>query len=461
MTALEVSNRDPGLKIAIIGPPDREGGATQAAGAMLNCFGEITGLTFHSRESRQKFGMARTALKRWPEFLEWLNGLLPAPSRLVNNTGTFVILNSGSGRIESENFHAMMAALQQCNERYEEVDPNAIDGLKPNQNRRPLRAVYLPDEGMLDARRFMDALRTVLIQRQVIFLEKKATGFVRDGSGYTVHLSGPEWVNAGRCLLASGIFTQDLLDSHPELSRRIPRLFAGVGVSMALSQDPAAPIRQVIRTPNRAGACGLHVLPLSDGSLYLGASNDVFIRPQTTPMAGVVHFLLECAMEQINPNLYRSTPIFMRTGNRPVTADGFPLIGQTSWEGLFILTGTYRDGFHQSPVLSQIIADEIVGVKAMEHGFRPERPLIRTLSRAEAIRVYLDHLIAAYYEHGWDVAKISNEDVFRKMAEDRVNALCAELGIDYGLAPEILLMHELTSDHDRARLLMAKAYGTS
>lgn len=462
MTALELSRRDPSLKIAVIGPSDRDGGASQAAGAMLNCFGEITSMTFHSAESCQKFELARAALKRWPEFLESLNDLLPNSSRLVNNTGTFVILNSLSGRIESENFAVMIAALERFDERYDEVDPGAIDGLKPNQNKRPLRALYLADEGMMDARRFLDVLRAVLADRQVLFLEKKAVGFSRDGSGYVVEFSDSEQVGASRCLLAAGVFTQDLLDSHPELSRRIPRLFPGVGVSMALSQDAAAPVRQVIRTPNRAGACGLHVLPLSDGSLYLGASNDVFIRPQTTPLAGVVHFLLECAMEQINPNLYRSTPISMRTGNRPVTADGFPLIGQTSWEGLFILSGTYRDGFHQGPVLAQIIADEILGTKpAWEHGFQPERPLIKTLSRAESVRVYLDHLLAAHYEHGWEVAKISNEDAFRKMAEDRVNTLCTELGIDYGLAPEILLMHELTLDHDRACSLVAAAYGTS
>src|SRR5260221_1706994 len=322
MTALELSRRDPSLEMAVIGPPDRTGGASQAAGAMLNCFGEITGMTFHSAESRRKFDLARAALKRWPEFLAWLNDLLPPSSRLVTNAGTFVILNSRSGRVESENFSAMVAALQRFDERYEEVDPNAIDGLKPNQNTRPLRALYLANEGVIDARRFLDVLHGVLAGRRVRFVESKAVAFARDGSGYAVELSDAQGVRASRCLLAAGVFTQDLLDAHPELSRRIPRLFPGVGVSMALSQDPAAPIRHVIRTPKRAGACGLHVLPLSDGSLYLGASNDIFIRPQTTPMAGIVHFLLECAMEQINPDLYRSTPIVTRTRNRTLTADG-------------------------------------------------------------------------------------------------------------------------------------------
>jgi glycine oxidase len=128
MTALELTDREPGLRIAIVGPSNRDGGASQAAGAMLNCFGEITSLTFHSAESRQKFDLAREALKRWPDFLARLNDLIPDSSGVVSQAGTFVILNSRSGRIESENFDAMVAALRRFDQQYEEVDPNAVDG---------------------------------------------------------------------------------------------------------------------------------------------------------------------------------------------------------------------------------------------------------------------------------------------------------------------------------------------
>ena len=46
MTAFELTNKEPNLKIAVIGPADRKGGASQASGAMLGCFGEITDQTF-------------------------------------------------------------------------------------------------------------------------------------------------------------------------------------------------------------------------------------------------------------------------------------------------------------------------------------------------------------------------------------------------------------------------------
>jgi len=113
-------------------------------------------------------------------------------------------------------------------------------------------------------------------------------------------------------------------------------------------------------------------------------------------MTGIVHFLLECGIEQINPALYRSPLLKTRTGNRPVTTDGFPLIGETSWDGLFILTGTYRDGFHKSPVLAQMIAEEIMGEDpTWQHDYKPERSLIPTTNKEELLRLRLERSLTS------------------------------------------------------------------
>ena len=55
MTAFELTNRDPNLKIAVIGPSDQKGGASQASGAMLGCFGEITDQTFFNDQAEKRF----------------------------------------------------------------------------------------------------------------------------------------------------------------------------------------------------------------------------------------------------------------------------------------------------------------------------------------------------------------------------------------------------------------------
>ena len=168
-------------------------------------------------------------------------------------------------------------------------------------------------------------------------------------------------------------------------------------------------------------------------------------------MTGIVHFLLECGIEQIHPTLYRSNLLTTRTGNRPVTTDGFPMIGETSWEGLYVLTGTYRDGFHKSPVLAQIMAEEILGEEATwQHDYQPERSLIPTLTKEESIKDYLAHLIAAYYEHGWRAPKISDQEATRRIAEEKIRAFYDKHGVEYGISAEILLMHELDTKEGEA-----------
>ena len=306
MTAYELTNRDPSLKVAVIGPANREGGASQAAGAMLGCFGEITDQTFFNAQAEKRFMMAYDAHKLWPSAIEKLNSLVPKDHQQEINQGTFVVLNPCSGQIESDSFRELLSALERFKEPYEEIDPRIIEGFNPNQNLRPLRSLVINNEGTLDSRRFMSIVWSLLEQRGVQFIEQKAMGFCQDGSGFEVELENNETVQSSKCLLAAGAFTQHLLDAHPDLADRMPRVLPGVGFSTNIEQVPGNPIKKVIRTPNRAGACGLHVVPQADGSLYLGASNDVYLQPQTLPMTGIVHFLLECGIEQINPALYRS-----------------------------------------------------------------------------------------------------------------------------------------------------------
>ena len=82
MTAFELTNKDPSLKIVVIGPSDQKGGASQASGAMLGCFGEITDQTFVNDQAEKRFMMAYDAHKRWQSVIEKLNsGPQRAPAR--------------------------------------------------------------------------------------------------------------------------------------------------------------------------------------------------------------------------------------------------------------------------------------------------------------------------------------------------------------------------------------------
>jgi glycine/D-amino acid oxidase-like deaminating enzyme len=74
-------------------------------------------------------------------------------------------------------------------------------------------------------------------------------------------------------------------------------------------------------------------------------------------------------------------------GTRPVSVDGFPLIGRCGLDGLIFATGTHRDGFHCSPAIAAHVAHDILHGPTTDDRFTwctPERPPIQTLSLGHA-----------------------------------------------------------------------------
>jgi hypothetical protein len=114
----------------------------------------------------------------------------------------------------------------------------------------------------------------------------------------------------------------------------------------------------------------------------------------------MIHFLLECALEQIDQDLYKSKIITWQVGNRPASLDTYPLIGETPISGLWLVSGTYRDGFHMSPLLGEHIAKQVLGKPDLiKHNiFSPQRNLLKTLTKEESIEEAVEHYISLDFE---------------------------------------------------------------
>jgi hypothetical protein len=102
------------------------------------------------------------------------------------------------------------------------------------------------------------------------------------------------------------------------------------------------------------------MVPRGDSHIYIGATNYLSIKPWSNPNLSDMHFLIDCAVEQLNQNFVWSQLVSWHTGNRPVTIDSCPIVGATSLEGLWIVSGSFRDGLHMSPLLAQQICREII-----------------------------------------------------------------------------------------------------
>ncbi|WP_370967192.1 NAD(P)/FAD-dependent oxidoreductase [Amycolatopsis sp. cg9] len=392
-----------GVRVALLGEPHRPFAASAAAGAMLGCFGEVTETLVSSDHGRAKLDLDVQAAKLWPE---WAAELADDPAENVHTAdGTVVILNAiGVPGIDDANYSAMRAELRRYEEPHEDVDPGEIDWLDPDPGARPLRAMFIPGEHAVNAAALLSQLQRAFLRAGGTVIAEQAARVVHSGGRATgVVLDSGTELSAAHVVLAAGARSQDVLETVPEIAAQVPPLVSGYGLSVLLRPPDKSGPRSVIRTPNRAFACGLHVVPRATGEVYVGATNIVSATPVDTPVVRDVHFLLDCVHRQVRRDLYGADILKVQVGNRPIALDGFPLLGEAGLAGLWLMTGTYRDGLHLSPLLAKEMAARILGETAELDldAFRPLRKPIQTATREEIVATTTTHLLATGYECDW------------------------------------------------------------
>ncbi|MEU7136599.1 FAD-binding oxidoreductase [Streptomyces sp. NPDC046261] len=445
--AVEVARRAPSLRVVVIGPPGRPDGASAAAGAMLNCFAEVTAATAGHAARQAKFSLARRALLAWPAWRDMLAdtaGPTAGNSLLGSVTeGTVVVLGGASGRIADDNFAAIGAALAQYGEPHEEVDPGSVPGLNPRVSARPLRAMYLPQEGAVDARSVLAALEAAAGAHGVRLMPQAAQA-LRAGAGAVsgVRLADGEVLATGTVVLAAGSSSGDLVRTVLPPGA-VPPLLHATGLAVVTRRVLPGGAPQVIRTPNRAASCGLHVVPLPEGRQYVGATSVLSVEPPVGPELGMVADLLRAACEQVDQGLAASHVETWLCGRRPVPLDGFPLLGPSaSLEGLLWAGGTYRDGFHCSPLIARHLADVLLGTADDDKDFAwflPERLPLQTTTVPEAIHDAVAHGVDAMQEHDLRLPCALGDAPVAEFLRQRAERLYARLDHAVALPPEIIL----------------------
>ncbi|MBM7776050.1 glycine/D-amino acid oxidase-like deaminating enzyme [Actinokineospora baliensis] len=394
-----------GLKVTVLGEPHRPGAASVAAGAMLGAIGEVTDVLLSSEHGRSKLELGIRALGTWDDWLAGLAEDTGAEDDVLAADGTVVLLNGvGVASIDDANFAAIRRAAAEYDQPCHDIDVTEVEWINPDNAGRPFRAVHLPDEHAVDSHRLLQRLERAFTARGGVLAGESAASLEYTGGAVTgVVLTSGTRIEAGQVVLAAGTRTQDILDTAGGAAGRIPRLVAGFGVSALLDTDGADGPRSVLRTPNRAFACGLHLVPRSGGQVYVGATNIISPTVVDKPVVRDLHFLLDCATRQLHRDLWTSGIRAAQVGNRPVSLDGFPLIGPTELDGLWLLTGTYRDGLHLSPLLAQEVAALITGggTGVDLTGFHPVRQAIQPHPRHEVISTAVAHLLATGYEYDW------------------------------------------------------------
>ncbi|MEU4807382.1 FAD-dependent oxidoreductase [Actinosynnema sp. NPDC023587] len=375
-----------GQAVAVVGEPHRPYAGSTASGAMLGCFGEITTTLVASDAGRTKLELGIKATGMWPE---WLAGLGDgAADELLTADGTTVILNTiGMAEIDDTNFRAIREELTRYDQPFEDVDPLDLEWVDAEPISRPLRAFHIPGEHAVNSAALLVRLHDAFVAAGGTAVPGEAIRVDHTGDQVTgVTLTSGDRLTAGQVALAAGSRTQGLLNELPG-GDRMPPLVSGYGVSVLMKTFDGTAPRSVIRTPNRSFACGLHLVPRGEGQVYVGATNVISVQPRDAADMRDLVFLLQCAHRQIRMGLWGSPIQKIQVGNRPVSVDGFPMLGAGGVDGLWIMTGTYRDGLHLSPLVAQEMAARILGEPGAEDFelFNPIRKPIQTMTREQII----------------------------------------------------------------------------
>lgn len=449
-----------GDRISIIGKRERTGSATLAAGAMLNSFAEIESGSLDSELDLYRFELGHLATKMWPKFEQELisaaGDCLPHGCRKCQgfqgggcvDCGTYVVNNTAADDLDDENFDAILAALRDFNEPHELVSPKDIPNYLPDQRHRATRALYIHNEGWFNPRLMVEKLDAILARdHRITFVEAHVAKLEQiNGAIASAVLEDGRRIEGDHFVVAVGASVSALMDNS-KLGIELQRIFYGVGVSIEI-RSPDNPHTKCIRTPNRGLACGIYSVPYISADcndhILLGASN--FMSPTPYPYGRItsVESLLQAGMEQINRNFYRADLVRVNVGWRPTSQDTYPMIGKTSIPNLIVASGTKRDGFHMSPLLSEYVAAMVHGetVDKRFEVFSPERKPIRSLTRTQAINKATRHLTSAAYQHGFTPSKSRMPDQVEKMFRDDLEKLHDQVGaIDWGIPPEMLDMY--------------------
>ncbi len=372
--AHRLKSRAPEMRLAVVGPVLRDGGATPAAGAMLNAWGELVRNQFDHPILATRAGLMLDALPLWNEFADELRAF--APALPAPGWGTLVLETGRGGASETETLATVLAALASRGQ-------SAVD--------HP-RGKIIPD-GWIDAVVVIHALQAALYSHDAV-IDDMAIGLARDGQGgWRVQLAGGGAVTAARVLLANGPFAQRLVDALPAVRSTTPRLVyeAGVGMDVFVrpNQNLGRPVMppHVVRTLGRGAIGGFHVVPLDEDHLYLGATAEAAIEPSYVAPEKKIAATYNAFLEEYDSNFVASRFQPRAIGFRALSADGFPLIGESHEKGLWFATGMRRDGFTSAPVIARLIADAMLdnAIAPALQTFTPSRALLPYKNAKQAL----------------------------------------------------------------------------
>ena len=210
-----------------------------------------------------------------------------------------------------------------------------------------LAATLIPDDHQINANKYTKALLKSLNKRNVHrWYQTEAQAIERTSSGYVVH-TDRESLTAEQVIVAGGAWSADLLEDEA-----LKRQVTGVKGEVLLVENPDLKLETTVFMTN-----GCYIVPKNKSRFLIGATSLRDDYSVGVSEAGK-KWLFDEACAKI-PGLRNSKVLKHWSGVRPYTRGEQPIMDEIE-EGLFVITGHYRNGILLSPVIGELMAEWLV-----------------------------------------------------------------------------------------------------
>lgn len=398
-TAIKIKKQFPKLKIALIGNINRLNSASIAAGAMANVYAEIEEGPDRNINEARYLEIGLKGREGWKKFFNEFN----LNNKIITCNDTIVFLKSSASDFERSNFDSMERAAKSDNA-CELVNSRLIKETFLSQNISVERALKLLGEFSICTISLFNELDLLLKKLNIYRIFYDVIKVNENHKSLIMELSNKDVLLSKRIVVAAGAMSSSIFSPKYKI---LPML-QGVGTAIVInnrSQLPKAYNKYVIRTVNRGGAqCGLHTVPRSDGTLYLGAGNYIVRPGKSFHRLETIKYLFSMfENEMVGRSVSYQLLGSLCLGSRPRSFDGFPMIGTHSKDNrIYFATGTNRVGLTWAPRIVEDILDWISNKNKSNifNKWNPDRDPISFGSKKYCIDYFRNSRISAAFEHG-------------------------------------------------------------
>ncbi|MEM6365818.1 MAG: FAD-dependent oxidoreductase [Planctomycetota bacterium] len=237
------------------------------------------------------------------------------------------------------------------------VDPSELAEREPGlanwSSQRSARAWWVADEYQLHTPRFLSALTQACRGRGVRLIDQcELVSFDENDNqvvGTTRRGDSVDTFIAQQIALCGGVWT-GLIQARMRLAESL----VPVRGQIVLLKPPRRLFSSIVNLGHR------YFVPRRDGHLLVGScEEEVGFQSGTTD---AVLDDLRAFARQICPQLSDAREVMSWSGLRPMTFDGFPMIGRMPGsQRVFVAAGHFRSGVHLAPGTASCLADVMLG----------------------------------------------------------------------------------------------------